>query len=174
MDDISGKKGNKKKSPEDILSTLEILSTNVETINQQLANSGMNAAFFDKLKEFLPYITKILQYLTQETLKMQKAMVEMNGSMQVQQKKNSQAVDNLNKSLAAQNTKLEQYLNNLQPTQEKLNKTLVGSNAQFASKINQMIDIHMKEISLLKKQNESFIEKMDSLESAIKQLIEKK
>ena len=177
LDDLGNSKmmggGSKKTSPQDVMAVVEILSTNVETINQQLANSGMNASFYANLKEFLPYITNILQYLSQEMVKVQKSNAELNSAMQNMQKKNNQILEGINQVVQKQNEKLDNYLKNLAPTQELISKTVVGSNEAFSGKINEMIDIHLSEIALLRKQNATFIEKMEDLENAIKKFLNK-
>ena len=97
LDSLSGSGDKKKKSEQDILAVVEILSTNIESVNQQLSNIGLDPEFNSNLKDFLPNITKILQYLTQEVQKVQKSISELNNNMYTFEKNNQTTINNQTK-----------------------------------------------------------------------------
>ncbi len=168
--------GKKKKGSDDpeIRAAIEMLSTSIEAINQRLTGTNLDDSFNATLKEFLPRINKILQYLGQETEKMQRNVVELNNNFYKFEKNIEIMTNGLKQTITQQNAKTSDAIDKIDTTQTLITKTVENSNANFMNKLNQMIDIHLQEIHLLREQNANFIKRMDALEKSIQDFVKRR
>ena len=164
-------KKNKNAESAELKATIEMLSTSIESINQRLSSTNLDESFNTALKEFLPRVHKMLQYLDQKVDKTQKDITVLNNNFYKFEKNLSTSMNNLKQTVTQQNTKINEAMDKVEVAQTTTIRTVENSNAHFKKKLDQMIEIHLQEIKLMKDQNVNFVKRMDSLESAIRDFL---
>lgn len=169
MFDFTAAKGKKKgnEQEQDVKQVLEVLSTSVEAINQRLAGTNMDDSFNQTMKEFLPKVNNNLQMLTQQTTQVQKTIKDMNNRMYKMEQNVSASIKGFEEELGKQRRTLDQAIEEINTTQKLTTRVVTESNEKFSQKLQQMINIHMSEIELLRSQNKTFVEHMEKLEDSL-------
>ncbi len=162
-----GKK--KELSDKDVRAAIEMLSTSVESINQRLSGTNMDDSFNSALKEFLPRVHKALQYLGRETDKLQRNVTDMTNNFYKFEKNIESIVNGLKQDITRQNAKISDAIDKIDTTQSLTTRTVDESNSNFMKKMDQMINIHLQEIQLLRDQNNEFVKRMTSLENYMRE-----
>ncbi len=186
---------------EDIKNVLEVLSTSIEAINQRLSGTNMDDSFNATMKEFLPWVSKSLQLMDQEIKQIQKKVSDLNNAIykieenvETSIKNISGAIDRQSNAVRIATQKIDTTqamttrtitesneafgksvktaMRNLENTQSNTTKIITQSNDVLNKNLAQMIEIHMEEIKLLRQQNKLFVEKMESMQKSIMELIE--
>ena len=164
-------KKNKNAESAELRATIEMLSTNIESINQRLSSTNLDETFNNTLKEFLPRVHKMLQYLDQKVDKTQKDITVMNNNFYKFEKNLATNINNLKQTITQQNTKINEAMDKIDVTQTATTRIVENSNAHFKKKLDQMIEIHLQEIKLMKEQNVNFVNRMESFEKAIRDFL---
>lgn len=164
-------KKNKNAESEELRATIEMLSTSIESINQRLSSTNLDESFNTALKEFLPRVHKMLQYLDQKVDKTQKDIIAMNNNFYKFETNLATSINNLKQTITQQNTKINEAMDKIDVTQTATTRTVENSNAHFKKKLDQMIEIHLQEIKLMKDENTNFVKRMDGLERAIRDFL---
>lgn len=195
-------KDSKNISEEDVKSVLDVLSTSVEAINQRLSGTNMDDSFNATLKEFLPRATNNLQLLEQEVKHIQKKISDLNNSIFKIEENVENSIKNISGALDRQSNAVRVATQKIDTTQAMTTKTIVESNDSFGKtvrsamlklentqaattktvtqsndvftkKLAEMIEIHLEEIKILRQQNKTFVDKMESMEKTIFELTKK-
>lgn len=169
MFDLTGAKSKKKNNnqEEDVKQVLEVLTTSVEAINQRLAGTNMDDSFNQTMKEFLPKVNSGLKQLVQQTTQVQKTIGDMNNRVYKMEQNVSASIKGFEEELGKQRRTLDEAIENINSTQKLTTKVVTESNEKFSQKLQQMIEIHMSEIELLRNQNKTFIKHMQKLEESL-------
>lgn len=167
FDDLLSSDGSNSGSEEqekDVKQVLEVLSTNVEGINQRLSGTNMDDSFNKTMKEFLPKVNKSLNQLQEETSQVKKTVSDMNNRFYKLEQNIENRMNQFEEKLDEQRRDIDEAIENINTTQNLTKKAITESNQKFKQKLQQMIDIHMEEIQLLRDQNETFVNHMEKLE----------